>query len=186
QSPTHQVEENLVKYLLNRCASHWVISNLATMSFAVLLVGMIGVSAQAQSYDAKPIDESARLLRYKAQQFARLKQGDSKDFGRFMTQYVLAKLTDPSPQGLGELAKTRYELFRDFVLPSEAQVQKQLTQVLLAEMGKLANNTGGNFHLSVRYNAVIIIGMLDATYPDASRRPAVPLPAANEFLTQLA
>lgn len=157
------------------------------LSLPLVLLLLTCQSATAQGYDSKPIDEGARLLRYKAQQFAKFRQGDSADFTRYMTKYVLPKLADPSPQGLGELAKTRYELFRDFVFPSEPQIQQQLTRVLLAEMGKLAQNDGGNYHPSVRYNAVIVLGMLDATYADdRTRTPAVPLPAANELLTKLA
>lgn len=170
----------------NRPLGRGAIGKFLSLPLLLLLL-LGGPLASAQNYDSKPIEESARLLRYKAQQFAKFRQGESADFTRYMTRYVLPKLADPSPQGLGELAKTRYELFRDFVYPSEPQIQQQLTRVLLLEMGKLAQNEGGNFHPSVRYNAAIVLGMLDATYADdRTRTPAVPLPAANELLTKLA
>lgn len=155
-----------------------------TLLFALTLCAMPELCAQ--QYDGKPFDASAKSDRFKAQRYAKTKTGEVAAYQNYI-KYHLYKMTDPSPEGLAELADLRYSLFRDFVRPAEASVQKQLTNVLLSEMQKVAGNQGGNYHPSVRYNAILIIGMLDEVYADdRSQTPAKPLPAANELLTKIA
>jgi hypothetical protein len=157
----------------------------AGFAWAISMI-LLAPIAWSQQYTTLPVDEAAKGLRLKAAQFAKTRAGNSADLNNYITTYALPKMTDSRPQGLSELSKLRYELFRDFVLAAEPGVQKLLTELLMTEMQKIAGNSGGQFHPSVRYNAVLIIGQLDSTYADdRTQRPAVPLPAANQLLTNL-
>lgn len=157
------------------------------LAFAGLLLGwgLFIAPAGAQQYTSLEIDESAKNLKYKAQQFAKSGAGAEADFKAYINTYAIPKLTDSRPQGLAELGKLRYEVFRDFVLAADSTRQAELTKSLQDSMQKVVLNNGGPFHPAVRYNAIIVIGLLDSTYSDGRERAAVPLPAANEFLTNV-
>ncbi len=157
------------------------------VGFAGLLLawGLFLGPASAQQYVSLEVDEAAKNLRYKAQQFAKSGTGGEEDFKAYINNYAIPKLTDARPQGLAELGKLRYELFRDFVLAANPKQQEELTKTLQASMQKVVLNNGGPFHPAVRYNAMLIIGMLDTTYPDGRERTSVVLPAANDFLTNV-
>lgn len=150
-----------------------------------LMWALLASPAVAQQYVSKQVDEAARNVRYRAQQYAKSGSGGDEEYKRYIDNYAIPKLTDARPQGLAELGKLRYELFRDFIVGAAPSVQQDLTRKLMSEMQKVVLNNGGPFHPSVRYNAILIIGMLDTTYPDGRERTSVVLPAANEFLTNV-
>lgn len=153
---------------------------------AALALALVAASAQAQQYKSDPVDESLKNDRATAlacaagnKNFATEKQTVlnyfSKNFFPSMTRY--------EPADLEKLGTIRNSLFKDFLhRTTNAEMQRDLTDLALATMQNIATKT---YHPAVRYNAVLIIGMLDQEYAieqGANRRPPKPLPKANNFL----
>jgi hypothetical protein len=61
-------------------------------------------------------------------------------------------------------------------------LQRELTQMAFAKLQPVERNKGKSYHPAVRYNAILILGMLDATYPGAGAKE-VPLKEATAELT---
>jgi len=102
----------------------------------------------------------------------------------YFTKYYFPTMTQPAK--LGELGKRRENLFKQFLRPARVPAARQhLTALTLKAMGIIAR---GNYHPAVRYNAVLILGMLDEKVAGSGAGGAkpVPLPAgANELLELL-
>ena len=85
---------------------------------------------------------------------------------------------------LAELGKMRYELFSKFLWPtSSVQMQEDLTDLAFKKMSPVVKSR--NYHPAVRYNAILIIGLLDDKYAidgGPNRRPSTPHKKANELL----
>jgi hypothetical protein len=103
---------------------------------------------------------------------AALKQLDDFFMGHF---YPL--MTDTDPLALGQLAEKREQLFQRYLNAIKSQAARDhLNANTLKAMGSIAQ---GPYHPAVRYNAVLIIGQLDA-------QPGVKaLPAGTDALLTL-
>jgi hypothetical protein len=107
-----------------------------------------------------------------------------KEFDEWFKGYYYPLMSDPGQ--LPELAKLRRELMRDYFnrIKNETaslQVRDHLNKLTLDYMRKFAAN---NLHPAVRYNAMLIIGDLDARAEDTvgDRKPAEPMFEALEVL----
>ncbi len=156
---------------------------------AVALVGAIGffsVPACAQAgFKSDPVDQRHRRNGTRAKRFAKAPTSDAKDkadFGGYVLRYYLPLLTRPEPEALARLADLRYDFFRSFIWGADPSIQRVLTPRIFDKMTKIVRDR--QYHPSVRYNAILMIGLLDTTYAnDASATK--PLPNANALLTAM-
>ena len=98
-------------------------------------------------------------------------------------------MTRTGDADLGRLGDSRSKLFKQFLwATTNVQLQQDLTEKTFKKMREIVIANNPPYHPAVRYNAVLIIGMLDEQYAiDAATggRPSKPFPAANIFLTQI-
>ncbi|NOY28892.1 MAG: hypothetical protein GXP28_01590 [Planctomycetes bacterium] len=110
-------------------------------------------------------------------------QANKKALDNYFTKYYFPSMTLPAK--LGELGKRRENLFKQFLRPAKvAAAREHLTDLTLKAMRSIAR---GNYHPAVRYNAVLILGLLDekAASTGAGATQPVPLPAAANELLEL-
>jgi len=108
-------------------------------------------------------------------------QQNKKALDDYFTKYYFPSMTLPSKLGgLGKRRENLLKLLRSTKVPA---AQSHLTDLTLKTMRVIAR---GNYHPAVRYNAVLILGMLDEKVAGAGAAKPVPLPAgANELLELL-
>ena len=107
---------------------------------------------------------------------------DEADVEKFFNQYYFLKLTCMTPEDLGGLGKMREDLFKQYIVAARnPDSQRKLTEIALRPAQAFAKD---NYHPSVRYNATLILGNLDAQYATRGK-PPVPFPAATAVLLDL-
>lgn len=147
---------------------------------------LVAESAWGQrQYESLPVDDSMSRYGLSARRYARSPTADAAErqrFGQYVLNYYLPLMTQPDTKSLSELAKNRYDFFRGYIWAADPAVQQLLTPEVMKIMQRVA--TGNQFHPAVRYNAVLIIGMLDAKYSDGGSPPE-PYPPANTLLTAI-
>jgi hypothetical protein len=147
-------------------------------------------SAAAQQYKIDQADEKAlrssqaallcaRGAPYTAAERVKVEEYFNKGFFPDMTRY--------EPAALGKLGDKRdRQLFRSYLwATSNQQLQSDITKWAFDAMKRIASP---GYHPAVRYNAILIIGMLDQEYAidvGSNRRPPKPLPQANDFLVKI-
>ena len=112
---------------------------------------------------------------------------DQAEFDDYFGNAYFPAMTRFEADDLAKLGKLRSDLFALYLwaTPNE-DLQKDLTDIAFDKMKVVA--TKQVYHPAVRYNAVLIIGLLDQQYGSDSgsnKRPPKPLPKANEFLVKL-
>ena len=150
----------------------------------MLLLAAIVLAAPAAraQFDTNPIDDSAkRYGSMRAKRYARGPSGDDAErtaFGNYLRNFYLASMTQTDAESLAELGDNRYDYMKSYLWDADPAVQKDVTALTFSEMNKIIR---GNYHPAVRYNAMLMIGQLDAAY--ATRNSgSQPLPEANELL----
>ncbi|QDU58774.1 hypothetical protein Pan181_50140 [Aeoliella mucimassa] len=151
-----------------------------TLLLASVLLAAPAVHAQ---YETKPIDEAAK--RYggsRAKRYARNPTGveaDRTGFGNYIRGVYLASMTQFDAESLADLGKLRYDYMRNYLWAAAPSVQQDLTRLTFTEMSQVIRD---NYHPAVKYNAMLLIGELDATYATQTTG-SVPMPEANKLLT---
>ncbi len=142
------------------------------------------VQAAAQEFKSDPVDEKAGRNRAIAQQCVKdptIYANNMTKFDDYFDNYHFPEMTRPEPEKLAELGKLRDEIFKYFLWKtSNAQLQSDLTDRAFKAMGKIVQDA--SYHPAVRYNAILVIGMLDEKYSDG-HQPPKPLPKATKALT---
>lgn len=155
---------------------------------AIVCVSLIPLStaAVAQQYQADDLDENAGKLKLLAKECVRSQQrylSDKPRFIEFFEKYYFPAMTRFSPDELGQMGRMRDELFSQFLWPAvDENMQRELTQLAFAKLQPVERNKGKNYHPAVRYNAILILGMLDSVYPGAGQKE-VPLKEATAEMT---
>lgn len=150
---------------------------------AVLLVGLASL-ASAQQYSADAVDERAGKLKLTAEQCVKNPARFATDrarFEEFFDKYYFPAMTRYSPDDLAQLGRMREDLFDRFLWAStDENLQRILTDMAFKKMQPIERSS--KYHPSVRYNAVLILGMLDEEYATQSR-PPIPFKKATAELT---
>ncbi len=146
---------------------------------ALLTVLALGTAlsplAVAQQYKPIPLritPAQANVLRPKVASILRQPGAPAADelttLDDFFTYYYSA-MTDPQPEQLALLSKSRKDLFQQFLnLPNGgAPAHDHVLDFTVKAMKSIAK---GNYHPAARYNAALILGQLDKT--PARRAPA--------------
>ena len=154
----------------------------------LIAVASIASPAAAQAYRTdQPVEAAKRN--------AGLATGSVLDPSRYATekvkvleyfnQYYFPAMTRTGPDELRALGDLRYNLFKRFLwATTNEEYQRDLTMAALQAMGKVVT-ANPPYHPAVRYNAILIIGMLDQQYAIENQRPPTPLAAATTALTKI-
>ncbi|MEM9186009.1 MAG: hypothetical protein AAGB00_05870 [Planctomycetota bacterium] len=106
------------------------------------------------------------------------------DVDKYFKGFYFPAMTGDRPEQLTDLGKSREGLFKRYIRGAKsADAQKYLTQLADNLSGVIAL---GNFHPAVRYNAVLILGQLDAEYSGGGRNPTPPKPLPSSTVKLLA
>ncbi|MEX2171239.1 MAG: hypothetical protein WD851_18100 [Pirellulales bacterium] len=149
---------------------------------ALVIVALGLVSNARGQFKSDEIDQSLRAQGSVVKRYAADPNSDASKkplFENYITKYYIPLMTQAEANALGELGKLRYELFRQYVWPANPAVQTWLNATLLQRMQDIYQDSA--YHPSVRYNALLILGMLDEQYGVAPK----PLAAANKSLVMV-
>ncbi len=158
---------------------------------AIVLIFLLGTSAvsTAQQFETLKPEVTVREskpMRGPAAQALRdpaAFQSKKQALDDYFKKFYFPQMTLPAQFGL--LEKLREGLFKQYIRPAKVPAaQKYLTNLTLTEMRRIAQ---GNFYPQARYNAVLVLGMLDekvAGSGAAASKP-VPLPAATIELIEI-
>jgi hypothetical protein len=162
---------------LGRC--RWLI-------WILLLCGAVG-SATGQPYKSDPIDKAARAYSANAKQWLTnpaAYTADKQHFDDYFIKYYFPDMTHAEDADLGRIGDSRYNLFKKFLwATTNTQLQQDLTNMAYVELGKRISDAG--YHPAFRYNAILVIGMLDEQYANAPGQTPKPLPRATKALTTI-
>ncbi len=162
---------------VRRC--HALVIGLAFVNVAAI--------AGAQQYLTLPIDEKARPNRTIAQQCLRNPQlyAANKDkVADYFVNYYFPSMTRTEPDKLGEVGKLREELFKYFLWKTtNAELQHDLTDLAYKQAGRIVTADVPPCHPAARYNAILVIGLLDDQYSPDGRQPPKPYAPATQALT---
>lgn len=142
----------------------------------------------AQEYLTLPIDDkTAKTYRVTAQQCLRdpaAFAANKEKFDQFFSDYYFPQMTIADPERLGDIGKLRADFFKNYLYKANsAEVQAELTKLAYASMGKIVGAQNPPCHPAARYNAILIIGLLDEQYsPDGKQAPK-PYGQATKALT---
>ena len=104
-------------------------------------------------------------------------------FREFFAKYYFPMMTRFSAGDLAELGDKRHGLFDKFLWKATStDLQNDLTEVAFEKMKPVMISK--NYHPAVRYNAILVLGLLDVQY-SAGGRPSKPYAKANALLTQV-
>jgi hypothetical protein len=106
---------------------------------------------------------------------------DKDRFIEYFQKYFFPAMTRYQPNDLAELGKMRDELLSRYLWAStDENLQSDLTKLAFAELQPVGFES--KYHPAVRYNAILIVGMLDEVYASQGR-PPVPFKEGTAKLT---
>ncbi len=177
----------LTKRDIEICATPRTAALCRGSALAALILLNFVVAATAQEYLTLPIDEKARGLRGIAQMCVKspADYAANKDkFDEYFTKYHFPAMTRTEPDKLGEVGKLREDLFKTFLWKStNATLQQDLTQLTFGWMGKIVSADSPPCHPAARYNAILVIGLLDEKYSPDGRQPPIVYAPATKAMT---
>jgi len=166
---------------------------LANSVVLLTLVGLLAGPVAAQQYKSTPPKmnlKASKTLRTKMDAAMRnaatfAEPTGKKSIDDYFNTYYFPRMTQYSPSDLANLGKAREALFKRYLRSATVPAAKaHLTKTTLNVMRKIARD---NYHPAVRYNATLILGMLDQKYAGsgANSTPPVALPAGTNELLEL-
>ena len=186
----------LVQRILNAFANPAVSSWRGRSLIGLVLLLCTASSVHAQQFHSDPVDKASRQFGASAKQWLGNPQAYTTDKARFddyFNKYYFSDMTHAEDVELGRLGKTRYELFSKFLwATNNQQLQQDLTAMALKRMTSIVTSRHPEtnallnppYHPAVRYNAVLVLGLLDEQYP-AGAQKSKPSPEANKLLTKI-
>jgi hypothetical protein len=157
---------------------------------AVVFVAGLATAASAQQYQADPINEAlgkqGASIQAMAKDPAKYTAGQQQ-FDEYFTGYYFPAMTRHSEEDLAKLGALRYDLFNRILWATQNEdLQSHLSKLAFDGMKSIAVKP--IYHPAVRYNAILVIGMLDDKYgidTASNKRPPKPQEEANKFLLQV-
>lgn len=151
-----------------------------------LALTCLSTTAEAQQYKSDPVDDVAGRNSAIAQQCVKYpavyaEAANKAKFTDYFTKFYFPDMTGAEDKDLGHLGEARYRLFKYYLwATSNEELQRDLTNMAYDYMKNVVQDA--SYHPAVRYNAILVIGMLDEQYSDG-RRPPKPLQKATRPLT---
>lgn len=104
-------------------------------------------------------------------------------FDQYFDRYYFPSMVKTDPKSLEELGDKRVDLFARYLWDAHPSVQKELTE---KAYGYFVRVVGSNrAPAPIRYNALLVLGLLDEKYATRSDATLKPLPDANRLLCQI-
>src|SRR5262249_15896519 len=154
----------------------WSVARRGCYVALLAAAGLAGFapSAFAQQYQVDKVDDT---LAKQGETIKGMAKDPTKyvvaDFDNYFTNYYFPVMPRADADEMGKLGSRRYELFNRIVWPSpNEELQSHLTDMAFERMKTIAADPA--YHPAVRYNAILIVGMLDAKYAiptGANQRP---------------
>jgi hypothetical protein len=147
--------------------------------------------ASAQQYRTDPVDERANnkfLIQQCVGDPAKY-TAEKQKFDEFFNNYFFPALTRNDPIGLDQMGKLRGDFFKVYLWgTTNPTLQKDLTEMAFARLGNIVvSRDNPPYDPRVRYNAVLMLGLLDSQYanqgPGGAAIPAKP--RATKELAQI-
>jgi hypothetical protein len=158
---------------------------------ALWLATAVPAIAQAQAYHSDQADPAARKHHSAVTQSVRNPASfaaNEAQFKEYFNKYYFPNMTGSGPDQLATLGRARYSLFRDYLWNTDSsdQVLQTLNELAYKAMGNIVV-ANPPYHPAVRYNAILILGMLDEQYAreGATPRPPKPHSRANAALCRI-
>jgi hypothetical protein len=151
---------------------------------AILLTSLTRAALGQPEYATQPVDKQARNDRNAALgclKNAAAFAADQPRFDNYFQKYYFPAMTSSDPDGLAAVGKMRDDLFKWLRSATVQNAQDHLTNLAFKSMGQIVGAQDPAYHPAVRYNAILIIGLLDQK--SGERQPPEPLPAALKPLT---
>jgi hypothetical protein len=174
----------------NRSAIARGMPRVRTAVWSVIFVAGLASIVSAQQYQADEVDDKLFKLGATIQGMAKdpAKYAASLDqFNDYFTKWYFPSMTRFGPEDLSKLGGLRYDIFNRFLWATQNEdLQNHLTELLMPAMKSIAAKP--IYHPAARYNAILVIGMLDRQYgidSASNKRPPKPLAEANDFLVKL-
>jgi hypothetical protein len=158
--------------------------------FAALILARV---ASAQQFRTDPVDDKARALGRNGQIWVRDRAAytaGEAQFNEYFTKFYFPAMTRNTPSGLADVGKMRVDLFKKYLwATTNEQLQTNLTNMAFKAMAKIVGSKDAPpYHPAVRYNAILVLGLLDDQYAidaGAGARPPKPHANANRALVQI-
>jgi hypothetical protein len=137
------------------------------------------MAASAQPYREDPVDPVAEKDGLVAKRYAADPAGQAANRQRFVDYFQKAffpAMTRTAPMDLAKLGDLRGQLFNQYILAtSSPEVQSELTTIAYNALEPiiLSDPSQPPYHPAVRYNAVLMMGMLDEQYARGAGRPLI-------------
>jgi uncharacterized membrane protein YgcG len=148
-----------------------------------LVFACLATAASAQRYKTLPVDKGT-ITWMNFSSAARNPAGfgaAQADAEKYLKNYYFPSMTLYSAEALKNLGKSRETLFKLLPQVTNAGARDLITEIIFTYSRGLAR---GNFHPSVRYNAVLMLGDLDQQLASGGN-PPVPLAKATTELLDL-
>lgn len=166
-----------------RCFENLSALRITIVAFLIGAASLVAMAKADAQYATRPIDEQAkRLGATRAKSYARTGTGDAATqaaFAAYVEGYLLPLMTQSEPAALADMSKQRYDFMRSYLWGAAPPVQQLVTEATFKQMSDVIR---GQYHMAVRYNAMLMLGDLDAKYATRDTAPQ-PLPKANALLT---
>lgn len=149
----------------------------------VLVVGMMAPPALAQN-DQLSAAQLGRMSRV-VQGWLRepIAPSNQQVYEQYFMRYYFPAMLRTDAESLKELGEMRSDLFERYMWDAHPQVQADLT----AKAYRYARSTvlNNDMPAPIRYNALLVLGLLDSKYGSRSNPEVTPLPEANRLLAQI-
>lgn len=168
----------------------------ARLSVACLLtvVGLAsstyGQSDSKSDFPPVPVDNKLERKGATIKRFVKAPVNDpaqQQQYQAYFDNFFFQAMKQSAPADLGRVGELRFALFKDYLWPATPAIQADLTgRAMTYARGVLGGHK--QYHPAVGYNAVLVLGGLDAQYGSDARqnkRPPQPLPEANKLLVQI-
>jgi len=170
--------------LVSSCRNS-VTSGGGRLAIGVLLtLSWVCRTAVGQEYQSRPVDEKAGRNRAIAQQCLKdpaVYAANKDKFEEYFAKYHFPAMTQTDPEKLGKIGSLREDIFKNYLgKTTNTQLQSDLTKIAGNTMWSIVKDP--SLHPAARYNAILVIGMLDEQYSPDGRQPPKPLPTANGAL----
>lgn len=153
----------------------------------VLVLGCLPTIASAQPYRTDPVDTRAKLSNYIIRRVVSGEvdyAAEKQTVHDYFTKYFFPAMTSTEPTDLANLADARDELIRKYLAAtSNKDLQHDLTALTFDKMKAIIDGDPAQppYDPRVRYNAVLILGLLDDPYASQAG-PAKPYVRATAAL----
>ena len=172
--------------------SHRLLRRTLTAALAVAttlsLLANSGIAQRFKSTPVKLAGKEASSLKGQVTKALRNTAAFQSDgtsaIDNYYNKYYFPQLSQTSPKALANLGRGREILLRDLRGAKVPAAQAHLTKTSLTAMNVLARD---RYHPAVRYNAALILGMLDKQYATSGANATDPivLPEATNGLLEL-